>query len=620
MNPLMRMSVPPDMNVPTLIATYQLRQREYLLRITRAMTSRLELPSLLELILNSIAELVSCRAGFIALSQQEDEIEQFRTKTRFQIRAIYGIDSQLLSAFDPLLDVAPLVPVDNDSQTGAETDLAQYLDDVQHQNPQLDSYFFDLQSRVQQVEENLGTPLGKVVGLPLLFEEELLGIVYLFRNEYAFTQWDWQFLQGFADQAAVAVRNARLYQQLETERSRLATIIQNNADGIMILDAKARVLVINQTLATMLDIVPEAAVGRRYSDVLLLENVEGNELSDVDDIELFFHNQKLKSQELQCEGDIEITSKKRRAVSVSYTPLYDAPLYDTPVYDTLIYDDSLGQRQPGRLVNIIVNVHDITRFREEEEMKSTFTSIISHELKTPVALIKGYAQTLARPDATWDTETARQGLEIIEEEADRLEMLINNLLDASRIQAGGLRLDWSDLNVVALAEKIVDIYRLQSDKHQIELNFSADLPFMWGDAERMRQVLTNLINNAIKYSPQGGVIRVGGWLDDSPLNITAKPEPPRIILYVADQGIGIPPEELSQIFDRFYRVDSGLRRSTAGTGLGLYLCKAIVDAHGGQIWVRSEPQIGTTFFIALPTEEGQVIQKTQRAYSLPQPV
>jgi len=559
---------------------------------------------------------VSCRAGFIALRQQEHEIEQLGLKTRFQIRAIYGIEPQLLSAFEPLLDVAPLVPVDNDNQ--ASTDLAQYLEDSQQHNPQLDDYFFDLQARVQQVEENLGTPLGKVVGLPLLFEEELLGVIYLFRHEYAFTQWDWQFLQGFADQAAVAVRNARLYQQLETERSRLATIIQNNVDGIMILDATARVLVINQTLAQMLDIVPEAAIGRHYADVLLLENVVGYELPDklsrVEDIALFFYSHEVSKEELQCEGDIQISSNDRRTVSVSYTPLYD------PANTTLSADSEQSYSDTQRrLVNIVVNVHDITRFREEEEMKSTFTSIISHELKTPVALIKGYAQTLARPDATWDAETARQSLVIIEEEADRLEALINNLLDASRIQSSGLRLDWADVNITTLAQKIVDAYQLQTDKHEIELNFSAELPFLWGDAERLRQVLTNLVNNAIKYSPNGGIIRVGGWLDDSLTHISTQPEPPRIVLYVADQGIGIPPEELPHLFERFYRIDSSLRRSTAGTGLGLYLCKAIVEAHRGQIWVRSEPGIGTTFFIALPTEEGQIIQKTQRAYSLPHP-
>lgn len=541
------------------MATYQLRQREYLLRITRAMTSRLDLPSALRLILNSAAELVGCRAGLIVL-EEDLGFGQARTVTQYQIRAYYGIAPQYLPAFEPLLDVAPLVQSNYDETVA-----------------QLDEHMVELQARVRQVETKLGLPLGQVVGLPLLFEDELLGMIYLFRTEYAFTQLDWQFLQGFADQAAVAVRNARLYHQLETERSRLATIVENSAHGILILNAERRVLVINQALATMLDIEPESAIGRLCSEVMTLQNIEGDDICQEEEFTGFPTQDSLHS-----EGDLQRPGGGRVTVSVTYTPLYD---------------------EQKRLVNIIVNVHDITRFREEEEIKSTFTSIISHELKTPVALIKGYAQTLARPDATWDAETARQSLEVIEEEADRLEALINNLLDASRIQASGLRLDYGDVNMPRLAERVAQGYRLQTDDHQIELDFPADLPLVWGDEERLRQVLTNLVGNAIKYSPKGGVIRIGGWMDEKESLAFVNKVQQRLVTYVADQGIGIPTQELPFIFERFYRVDSSLRRSTAGAGLGLYLSKAIVEAHGGQIWVRSESNKGTTFFMAIPIEQ-----------------
>ncbi len=544
------------MNVPALMATYQLRQREYLLRITRAMTSRLDSPTLLRLILTSAAELVGCRAGLIVL---EDEVGfgQLRTVTQYQIRASYNITPQALPAFEPLLDVAPLIRNDFD-ESGAP----------------YDTNIVDLQARVRQVESKLGYTLGQVVGLPLLFEDELLGMIYLFRTEYAFTQLDWQFLQGFADQAAVAVRNSRLYHQLETERSRLATIVENSAHGILILDAERRVLVINQAMAAMLGVTPQSCVGKGCQEVLNLQDVQGDDICQMDNFTGFPNR-----ESLHCEGDLQRPGGSRLTVSVTYTPLYD---------------------DEERLVNIIVNVHDITRFREEEEIKSTFTSIISHELKTPVALIKGYAQTLARPDAAWDAETARQSLQVIEEEADRLESLINNLLDVSRIQASGLRLDYADVNLERLARKVVEAYRTQTVDHQLEVDFPAALPLVWGDEERLRQVLTNLVSNAIKYSPQGGLIRIGGWLEQ-PEGAT---DHTRVVLYIADQGIGIPTADLPKIFDRFYRVDSSLRRSTAGAGLGLYLAKAIVEAHGGQIWAHSEPGKGTTFFIGLPVEEG----------------
>lgn len=542
------------MNVPALMATYQLRQREYLLRITRAMTSRLDLPSLLRLILNSAAELVGCRAGLIVL-EEETDFGQARTVTQYQVRAFYGIAPHYLTAFEPLLDVAPLVQSNYDETVA-----------------QLDDHMLDLQARVRLVEGKLGFTLGQVVGLPLLVEDELLGMIYLFRTEYAFTQLDWQFLQGFADQAAVAVRNARLYHQLETERSRLATIVENSAHGILILNAERRVLIINQALAAMLDVTAEDAMGRPCHEVLMLQNVQGDDVCQDTEFIGFPTRESLHS-----EGDLQRPGGSRLTVSITYTPLYN---------------------EQDRLVNIVVNVHDITRFREEEEIKSTFTSIISHELKTPVALIKGYAQTLARPDAKWDAETARQSLEVIEEEADRLEALINNLLDASRIQASGLRLDYGDVNLERLVERVAQGYRLQTQDHQIELDFPEKLPTIWGDEERLRQVITNLVGNAIKYSPQGGVIRIGGWLEELAEGATGR----RVVIYVADQGIGIPVHELPHIFERFYRVDSTLRRSTAGAGLGLYLSKAIVEAHGGQIWAHSEANKGTTFFVALAAE------------------
>ncbi len=546
------------MNVPALLATHQLRQREYLLRISRAMTSRLDLPSLLKLILSSAAELVGARAGLILLTREPVAMSQeMRPPVKLQVRAVYNINTQLIPAFAPLLDLDPLLPTEVEEELSQEGELRSR----------------ELQERVRLVEERLGAHLGQIVGLPLLFEDDLLGIIYLFRSDYAFTQMDWQILQGFANQAAITVRNARLYHQLETESSRLAAIIENSANGIMILDADRTVLVINQALAAMTGVPPDDAVGRQCQDVLRLDNVLGDDLCQTEDVAEFFHGESRR-----CEGDLVRPGGARLTLAVTFTPLQDAQ---------------------ERLVNVIVNVHDITRFREEEEIKSTFTSIISHELKTPVALIKGYAQTLAREDAEWDADTARQSLQIIEEEADRLEALIDNLLDVSRIQASGLSLDFADVNLQELATKVAVAYRTQTTAHQIELDFPIELPLVWGDEERLRQVLTNLIGNAIKYSPDGGLIRIGGWSD------TGGDGRPRVVLYVADKGIGVPQEELPLLFDSFYRVDSSLRRSTAGAGLGLYLAKAIVDAHGGQVWARSEVGKGTTFFVALPANMGR---------------
>ncbi len=551
------------MDAPSLMAAYQLRQREYLLRITRAMNSRLDLPSLLRLILASAAELVAAPAGLIVLYEEDEPVEFDESGARLEggrlrIRAYYGFSRQLLPTFRPLLEFWP-VP-------GSRAEL-------QDNEALLDRYRYELEERVREVEAHLGRPLGQVIGLPLVFEEELLGIIYLFRTGSAFTHLDWEFLQGFADQAAIAVRNARLYQQLARERGRLAAIIDNSINGFLILTPGRRVEVINQALAAMLGLSKEEVVGRPCDQVLRLQNVAGDNLCDEPDL-----LPRLLESPLRCEGDIPQPDGSHISVAVTYTPLFD---------------------ERGRLANIIGNVVDITPFREEEEIKSTFVSIISHELKTPVAIIKGYAQTLARPDAEWDPETARQGLQVIEEEADRLENLIDTLLDVSRIQAGGLKLELAEVDLARLLERIVAAYRTQTERHWIELDLPQDLPVIVGDEERLRQVFTNLLSNAIKYSPEGGTIRIGGWVEEDP----RRPGRQRVVIYVADQGIGIPESELPHIFDRFYRGDAGLRRRTSGVGLGLYLVHAIVEAHQGEIWIRSEVGKGTTVFVALPVDE-----------------
>jgi signal transduction histidine kinase len=300
--------------------------------------------------------------------------------------------------------------------------------------------------------------------------------------------------------------------------------------------------------------------------VIALEEATGLNLCDSEPGAVAFP----EGQPLMVEGLLARPGGSRVAVSITYSPLYD---------------------EEGRLTQVIANVVDITRFREAEEMKSTFVSVISHELKTPVALIKGYADTLARDDARWDSATLREGLQVIGEESDRLNALINNLLDASRIQAGAFKLEKGDVLISRLAARVVESFRIQAQNHRFLLDFSADFPYVSGDEERLRQVLNNLVSNAIKYSPAGGEIRVGGWSDGA--NAT---------IYVADQGIGIPAEEQGKLFQRFYRVDSSLRRSTQGAGLGLFLCKSIVEAHGGRIWLRSEPGKGTTVFFTLPLE------------------
>jgi K+-sensing histidine kinase KdpD len=216
--------------------------------------------------------------------------------------------------------------------------------------------------------------------------------------------------------------------------------------------------------------------------------------------------------------------------------------------------------------------------------------VVSHELKTPVALIKGYVGTLRREDVSWESEIVQDSLKVIEDEADRLTELIENLLDASRLQAGGFNLNLAEIKVDKLAGEVAGRVQTQTEKHKILAQFPEDFPTIVGDQNRIEQVFYNLLENAVKYSPQGGEIRISGQIRSR-----------QIIICVQDQGTGISMEDVPHIFDRFYRaVDAA--KNTQGAGLGLYLSRAIIEAHNGRIWVEPRSKIGTRICFSIPRE------------------
>ena len=529
-----------------MLTDYRVRQREYLLKISRAMTAQLDLSSVLRLILEAAGEMLAGNAGLIVL-RESDAAAQSAGEATLSVRASFGIPTHLLSLF------APLWSGGIDGSAGLS------------------------RRQLAQIALAAGMPLQQVVALPMQFGEQVVGMIYIFRNYGgAFSPNDRQMLQAFADQAAVAVNNAQLYQQVTEEKRRLDAILEASADGVLILDSAFRLTRFNQALARLTGASAAQAVGRHHDDVIALHNKRaGMALSEAAaggwPLATRSPAGLIASGPLYVEGDLQRADGSRVSVGITYAPLFD---------------------REGRLVNLIANVRDITRFREADELKNTFISVISHELKTPVALIKGYAGTLGREDAHWDPQTVRESATIIEEEADRLTHLIDNLLDASRLQASGLKLAQSSVAVDALAARQIELFRTQTTAHTLTADFPSPFPIVHADAARIEQLLSNLIGNAIKYSPNGGAIRVSG---------RAKPD--AIEVTVSDEGIGVPVDEQSRIFERFYRADDALSRRTQGSGLGLYIAKAIVEAHGGRIWVNSAPGRGTAITFSLPRDE-----------------
>ncbi len=519
-----------------MLPDFRVRQRDFLLEISRAMTAQLDLGEVLRLVLNASMVMLAGQVGLVALRDAEDG---------YSIRATLGVESDRLD--DLNVRLAELV-----SSTG---------------------WGFDrefLNTKLNQMAVSLDRTLRQSLFLPLVIGEEPVGLLIIFRSYWIqATDNDVQILQSFADQAAIAVHNAQLYARINQERKQLVAILEYSADGVMILDRQLRILGFNRALERMTGWTMQEALGQDQDAVITWKKLEKSDLHQAMAEGWPFRTPKdAPTETLYVEGDLLRRDGMTLSIGITYA--------------ALLADD-------GTLTTIIANVRDITHFRRAQEMQNVFISTVSHELKTPVALIKGYAGTLRREDATWDPAVIRDGLTVIEEESDRLTALIENLLAASKLRAERMRLDVSDFQMDRLAADVVERFKTQTTKHQFILQFPKGFPIIQGDEVRLRQVLDNLVGNAIKYSPGGGTITVGGEVDERHATV-----------FVRDKGIGIPEDEQEHVFDRFYRVDSAISKKTKGTGLGLYLAKAIVEAHGGSIHVKSKPGAGSTFYFTIP--------------------
>lgn len=524
-------------------------QREYLLAISRAMTAELDLHDLLRLILKSAVELVAGRAGMIALSDDGGET--------LRVAAVYGIPSHLVDHFAPLVRGVPY-------REGREGEA-----------------FPELANQLKHIAEQADLGLTQVIRLPLNTGKTVTGMIYVFQSgNYYFVDDAPNLLRSFAEQAAIAVRNARLYHQVNQEKQRLDAILEQSADGVMILNSNLKITVFNQALSHMTGWLSAEAIGRDHDDVIqwLSLKSESDLRSALDKnwplpnaAYLYVEGEARRHVDSTCQSDREIIS-----LGITYAPMMDSE---------------------GRMTDIIASVRDLTRYREEEALQKTFISVISHELKTPVSIIKGYAGTLRRPDGNWSPAVWEESLGVIEEEADNLNVLIDNLLEASRLQAGTFVLEISDnVNLASMAESVARRFMTQTSIHTIETRFPDEFPAIVGDERRLTQVLNNLVSNAIKYSPDGGRITLRGQV-----------HPKHITVSVGDEGIGIPARDQNRLFQKFSRLDNALSRKTEGTGLGLYLSRAIIEAHQGRIWFQSNNDIdpgiaGTTFTFSLPRD------------------
>jgi len=328
--------------------------------------------------------------------------------------------------------------------------------------------------------------------------------------------------------------------------------------GRVFVNSAGKVVLMNRAASQLFGANPDDGAGKQYDEVI----------SDGAARELLARS--LASKE-EVAAEISLFMPHERIFQVQTAPVRGEG-----------GDDVLG---------MVAIFNDITEIRSVERMKTAFVATVSHELRTPLTSIKGFISTLLDDrDGYFDKNTQVEFYQIIDSECDRLTRLINDLLNVSRIEAGrALEINYQPFNMLQLAKRVLDAQRTYATAHTLVLHAPETMEQVIADPDKIDQVLTNLVSNAIKYSPRGGEVSLAiKELDDS------------IEVTVQDQGIGIPQDQIDKVFDRFHRVEDSDVRQAGGTGIGLYLVKHLVESHGGMVWVESVLAEGSKFIFTIP--------------------
>jgi two-component system phosphate regulon sensor histidine kinase PhoR len=348
----------------------------------------------------------------------------------------------------------------------------------------------------------------------------------------------------------------RTIHTLIDERNRTAAILAGMVEGVAVFDGTERIIYFNQAFEQILEVRPGSCQGKKLVEALR-------------QAELVTAVRQVLAGGEQVTSEVEVGTVRVRNFSVTAAPV----------------------RAAGTTGAVLV-LHDITELRRLERVRRDFIANVSHEFKTPLTAIQGFAETLLG-GALDDTANRVHFIEIIRDHSRRLARLTNDLLKLSRIEAGQFELVPRSIRVAALVNGCVESARLkaESKRQRIAVRLPEGLPSIHGDGAQLGEVLENLLDNAVQYTPQGGQIEVA-----------AQPNSHSVIFTVSDTGIGIPQADLERIFERFYRVDAARSREVGGTGLGLSIARHIVEAHGGRIWAESAVGQGSRFHFSIASE------------------
>lgn len=394
-------------------------------------------------------------------------------------------------------------------------------------------------------------------------DRQTIGVLHAFnkRHEEDFNDEDVRLLERMAKSAASIIANLRLYQEIVEEKEELLSTFESLHAGIILVTGEGRIAQMNGSARAIFGLTEETGSGKTVEEIVKSKQI----------LELI-KNTTSTGEENQIEVSIVPEGHLERAYQVQ---------------------SAVVKNEDARIIGTVAILSDVTELKNIERMKSAFVAMASHELRTPLTAIKGFVSTLLMDDS-FPTEDRIEFYTIIDRECDRLTRLINDLLNTARIEAGeSLKPSYSHVDVRTLAQKVIMIQRQSTDlgkRHELVLDAPEDFPIVVADEDKLDQVITNLLSNAIKYSPNGGTVTVH-----------LKEEGNDILIGVEDQGMGIPKEHLSKVFDRFHRVHNEDNRKIYGTGLGLFLVKHLVEhLHMGEIWVESEVEVGSTFWVRIP--------------------
>lgn len=570
------------------------RQLSTLNEITRQLTSTLELNPLLQNILENAVGILNCEAGSLFLVDEETDELIFRV-------TVGPVASNLIGKRLP--------PGTGIVGRAVQTRAAVIENEDQNSK-----------SRFTGIDQQTGFISRSLMAVPLQVKDRVIGVIEVInrRDGLPFVQNDETLLNAFAGQAAVAIENARLYTLTDQE-------LANRVEELSVMQRIDRELNASLEIDRAMRITLDWALRQSRAEAGLIGILEEDKLRVMAHQGLDEQMQNLPDMLMKVElpamlAAVETGIPQQEAVEASKNKFLVAshaqmviPIRRETKVIGLLYLESLSDTQIDidfltRLTDhAAIAISNAQLFHEVQRAnlaKSDFVSFVAHELKNPMTSIKGYTDLLAAGAVGQVNDMQSNFLQTIKSNVERMSTLVSDLNDNSKIEAGRLRLEYKATDIVELVDEVIRTFtrQIEEKKQKLELLIPNGLPLMWADRTRVAQVLTNLVSNAHKYTPEQGAIQIG--VEESPNQWDLDGAPRVIHVWVKDSGIGMTLEDQQKVFQKFFRSDDPKAREAPGTGLGLNITKSLVEMQGGKIWFESQYRQGATFHFTVPVAEG----------------